>query len=59
MRMTKVLTVDEVAEVLKVNKKIIYEQIQQRNIKALKIGRSLRISEIELERFIENGGSAS
>jgi excisionase family DNA binding protein len=49
----KYYTIDEVATTLKVAYLTVYRWIQARKIKAYKIGRSYRITEKELGRFIE------
>ena len=49
------LTVDEVAQILKVHKMTIFRHIYSKDIKAVKIGQSWRISEKELERIKEVG----
>lgn len=48
-------TVDEVAEILKVTKRTLYNFIKQGDIKAIKIGKYWRIRYIDLEKFINNG----
>jgi len=46
-------TPDEVAEILKVKAKTVRDMIARKQIKALKIGREYRISEEQLQQFIE------
>jgi len=50
--MSKLFTVREVAELLKVNIMTIYRWIKEGKIKQTKIGRSVRIDESELNKFI-------
>lgn len=45
----------EIANMLGVTRKTIYNWIVDNNINAVKIGRSWRISHQELQRFIEKG----
>ncbi|ABW18833.1 helix-turn-helix domain-containing protein [Alkaliphilus oremlandii] len=45
-------TVDEVAQILKVNKNAVYDLINAKVIKALKLGR-LKITKFELLRFLK------
>jgi excisionase family DNA binding protein len=49
------LTVGEVARILKVHKMTILRHIYSKDIKAVKIGQAWRISEKELERIKEVG----
>lgn len=51
----EVLTVSEVAEVLKMTKKTIYNYIKGGQLKASKIGNRMRIKVSDLEVFLENG----
>lgn len=46
-------TTDEVAEILKVTAKTVRDMIARKQIKALKIGREYRISEEQLQQFID------
>jgi len=46
-------TVDEVAQILKVNKNAVYELINANVLKALKLGR-LKITRFELLRFLKD-----
>lgn len=49
------LTIDEVAQILKVHRMTILRHIYSKDIKAVKIGQSWRISEEELERIKRQG----
>lgn len=49
----KLLTVREVADTLKVNLMTVYRWIREGRIEQIKIGRSVRIDEKELERFVK------
>ena len=51
--MIKFYTVDEIAELLKVNKFTVYRWINEKRIVVTKFGASVRISEKDLEDFIE------
>jgi len=51
---SKFLTVQEVAEMLKVNKMTIYRYIKAGKIEAYKIGKDFRIQKEEFDRFLEN-----
>ena len=49
-----VLTVPETAERLKVSAKSVYKLIQSNQLPSINVGRSIRISEQALERFIND-----
>lgn len=49
-----VLTVNEVAEVLKVSKKSVYTLLQDNQIRHRKIGRIYRIPKIALTEYLQN-----
>lgn len=47
------LTVEEIAEILKVTKMTIYRYIKSGKIKPNRIGKDFRIAKSEFERFIK------
>lgn len=49
------LTIDEVAQILKVHRMTILRHIYRKDIKAVKTGQSWRISEEELEKIKREG----
>lgn len=49
-----IYTVEEVANILKVGRKLVYEIIQQGQLKCIKIGRCIRIPECYLNEFIND-----
>ena len=51
--MDKILTVPEVAKYLKLDKSTVYYMIQRKQIPHLKIGKSVRIRESDLLKWIE------
>lgn len=53
----KTYTPDEVAEILKVTRRTVYNYIKNEDLKAVKIGKYLRISGTNLQEFIERGTS--
>lgn len=55
---TKVYTIQEVTEILKVSRRTIYNYIKADQIKAAKIGNSWRITQRALDEFLENGTEA-
>ena len=50
----KLYTTDEVCEILSVSRRTLYTYIKDGNLKAVKMGRYLRITEESLRAFIEN-----
>ena len=52
MKDDNVLTTDEAAKYLKVSKSTLLNHINQRKIKAKKVGRSWRVLQSELYRFL-------
>jgi excisionase family DNA binding protein len=55
MKDDKVLTTDEAAKYLKISKPTLLNHIRERKIKAKKVGRSWRILQSELYRFLKEG----
>lgn len=51
----KVYTLDEVAKILKVTKRTIYNYIKGGQLVAVKIGREWRVTERELKFFLRQG----
>lgn len=51
----KVYTLDEVAEILKVTKRTLYNYIKAGALKAVKLGKYWRVSESQLQEFISTG----
>ena len=54
---TAILTVEEVAERLKISTTTVIRFIDNNKLKAAKIGRQWRIRETELENFIEKSST--
>lgn len=54
----RVYTTEEVAEILQVTKRTIYNYIKAGALKAVKIGKYWRISAENLEEFISTGSPA-
>lgn len=50
-------TPEELGEILKISKYTVYEMIKRGDLEAHRIGRSLRISEQQLDRFLKKQGS--
>lgn len=55
----KVYTLDEVAEILKVTKRTLYNYLKAGTLPAVKIGKSYRITEANLQEFISRDTPAS
>ncbi len=51
----KLYTLQEVAEILKVNRQTIYRYVTAKRLKATKYGKEYRVTEENLKEFIENG----
>lgn len=56
--MGHLLTVREAAEYLKVHPKTIYEWIYDNRLRPVRIGRSVRVSDVALEEFLHAQGSS-
>lgn len=50
----KYLTIEEVAEILRVNKRTVYRLAVKGEIPAIKLGKSWRINFEKLEQYLEN-----
>lgn len=55
MKDDNILTTDEAAQYLKISKATLLNHIHERKIKAKKVGRSWRILQSELYRFLKEG----
>lgn len=54
-RLPEVLTVDEVAELLRVNRKTVYSAIQRGKLPARRLGTAIRISRDQVLRWLADG----
>lgn len=52
----KLLTVGEVADVLRVPKARAYDLFRAGAIRSVRIGRQVRVSQSDLQEFLRNGG---
>jgi len=59
MKDDSVLTTNEAAQYLKISKATLLNHIRQRKIKAKKVGRSWRVLQSELYRFLNEGEDKS
>lgn len=56
MKLTKGLyTVKEVAKILDVHEQTLYDWIEQKKVKAIRLGRLIRIRKEELNRILKRG----
>ena len=55
MEEVKVYTLEEVADILKVTRRTIYNYIKNAQIDAVKIGREWRVTSQALNEFLEHG----
>lgn len=51
----KVFTLDEVADILKVTKRTLYNYVKAGKLPAVKVGKYWRVSEESLQAFISTG----
>jgi excisionase family DNA binding protein len=56
--MTKLLTIEEVAKILRVRRPHAYALARNGTIPTVHIGRLIRVDSGQLEKFIQNGGKA-
>ena len=56
MTMTKVYTVDQVAEFLQVHPRTVYRSLDKNTLKGFRIGTSWRVTQEALEEFMRQGG---
>ena len=59
MSEVKIYTLDEVADILKISKRTLYTYIKEGKLHAVKIGKSWRVSEENLQSFITTGASGT
>ena len=50
-----VYTLDEVSDILKITKRTLYTYVQSGHLKASRIGRYWRVSEKQLQEFLDAG----
>lgn len=51
----KLYTIDEIAEILKVTQRTVYNYIKSESLKAIKIGKYWRVRHEDLALFLETG----
>lgn len=51
----KLYTIDEIAEILKVTQRTVYNYIKSGSLKAIKIGKYWRVRHEDLAQFLETG----
>ena len=55
MTSVKVYSLDEVAEILQLTKRTLYSYVKDGKLKAIKVGKSWRVTEESLRDFLERG----
>ena len=55
---TKLYTLREVADVLRVSRQTIYNYVTAKRLKATKLAKEYRVTEEDLQDFIKNGRNA-
>jgi excisionase family DNA binding protein len=53
LNLDETLTIEEVAQILRVHEQTVRNLIRQRKLKAFRVGTQLRVKRSELERYIE------
>lgn len=51
----RIYTLDEIAEMLHITRRTLYTYIKEGKLQAVKIGKYWRVSETNLQAFLENG----
>jgi excisionase family DNA binding protein len=51
----KLYSIEEIAEILKVTQRTIYNHIKKGSLKAIKIGKYWRVKQSDLEQFLSIG----
>jgi len=51
----RLYTIDEIAEILKVTQRTVYNYIRSGSLKAIKIGKYWRVKHEDLAQFLETG----
>lgn len=51
----KLYTLQEVADILRVNRQTLYNNISKGKLKATKVGKAYRITETQLQDIVRNG----
>jgi excisionase family DNA binding protein len=55
MAEVKLYTIDEIADILKVTQRTIYNYIKNGALSAIKVGKYWRVRHEHFEKFLENG----
>lgn len=51
----RIYTLDEIAEMLRITRRTLYTYIKEGKLQAVKIGKYWRVSETNLQSFLEKG----
>jgi excisionase family DNA binding protein len=52
---SKLLTVNEVARILRVSNMTVYRLVKSRQLPAIRVGKNYRIKEIDVDRYLNRG----
>ena len=53
----KLLTVNEVAKILRVSNMTVYRLVKSKQIPAIRVGKNYRIKEIDVEKYLDRGST--
>ena len=51
----KLLTVNEVAKILRVSNMTVYRLVKNKQIPAIRVGKNYRIKEIDVDKYLDRG----
>lgn len=54
-RIEKVYTLEEISDLIKITRRTLYDYVKTGKLKAVKIGRTWRVTEKQLEEFLSTG----
>ena len=53
----KLLTVNEVAKILRVSNMTVYRLVKSKQIPAIRVGKNYRIKETDVEKYLDRGST--
>lgn len=54
-KIEKVYTLEEISDLIKITRRTLYDYVKTGKLKAVKIGRTWRVTEKQLEEFLSTG----
>lgn len=54
-RIEKIYTLEEISDLIKITRRTLYDYVKTGKLKAVKIGRTWRVTEKQLEEFLSTG----